>query len=55
MNDFTRGVLFATGMFLFGKGLYELGKLREQQIDAERWREFRKTVEKVVEECKEES
>lgn len=36
MNKFISGVTFTAGMALFGKSMYELGRLKEKKEDAER-------------------
>lgn len=31
MNEFVRGVLFAAGLIMFGKAMYDLGRCKEQK------------------------
>lgn len=45
MSKFVGGVTFTVGMALFGKSMYELGKLKEQKEDAKRWNEMRIKLE----------
>lgn len=45
MSRFISGVTFTVGMALFGKSMYELGKLKEQKEDAKRWNEMRIKLE----------
>ena len=45
MNKFVDGVTFTVGMALFGKGMYELGKLKERKEDAKRWNIMRIKLE----------
>lgn len=52
MKGFKRGIMFAVGLALFGKGMYEFGKRKERHEDAKRWHLFRVTVEEI---CKPES
>ena len=37
MNKFVGGITFTVGMALFGKSMYELGKLKERKENAKRW------------------
>lgn len=57
MNDFKQGVMFAAGLALFGKVMYELGKRTERREDAKRWHLFKVTVDEIckAEDKKEES
>lgn len=36
MNEFVRGVLFAAGLVMFGKAMYDLGRFKEQKQIRER-------------------
>lgn len=47
MNDFKQGVMFAAGLALFGKVMYEWGKRTERREDAKRWHLFKVTVEEI--------
>lgn len=42
MGNFYRGVFFTVGMYMFGKGMYNLGRLKEQR-----------NAKKVLHECEE--
>lgn len=55
MRNFMCGVAFMSGAVLFGKSMYELGRLKAQKEEAVRWATLRKTVEKIIEEKAEES
>ena len=35
MNEFLRGVLFTVSMYVFGKSMYELGRIYEQEKNSE--------------------
>lgn len=45
MNKFIDGITFTVGMALFGKSMYELGKLKEQKEDVKRWNEMKIKLE----------
>lgn len=47
MNEFTRGVVWTVGMYMFGKGMYDLGKLNEARKDAKAWKELNKKLEEM--------
>lgn len=40
MKQFVCGILYATGVALFGKGMYELGKHHECKENQKRWQKF---------------
>lgn len=52
MNDFSRGIVFTLGMFMFGKSLYELGRQKERKINRQAWEHFKKEVDKMTEDLK---
>lgn len=49
MRDFTRGVMFVSGLTLFGKSMYELGKMKEQKEELERYKKFQFELNKILE------
>ena len=46
MSEFTRGVVWTVGMYMFGKGMYDLGKQKQQKIHA---KEMKKLIDKLQE------
>lgn len=53
MNEFTRGVVWTVGMYMFGKGLYDLGKLNEAKKNAKAWKELGDKLEEMTNELEE--
>lgn len=49
MSEFTRGALFAVGMFMFGKGMYGLGQIKEQEKTLKFLEEVSDELEKSIE------
>lgn len=49
MKEFTRGAIVAVGMFMFGKGMYELGRIAEQHETAKKMKVIRDGLEKIGE------
>lgn len=52
MNEFNRGVLFTLCLLGFGKGMYELGRLKERRDNVKAWKRLAKEIEKVCEDLK---
>ena len=49
-KDYASGIIFAVGMALFGRGMYELGKSQAQKEDTKRWIALQKLLENLKKE-----
>lgn len=54
MNDFNRGILFAVGLAMFGKGMYGLGRAKERRVFTKALKKATDELTKQMEEIEEE-
>lgn len=54
MSEFTRGALWTVGMYLFGKGMYDLGKQKQQKVHAKMMKDLANELNEFVENLKRE-
>lgn len=52
MSDFTKGVVVTLVIAGFGKGIYELGRLKEQSDDNKRCRALAVTLDEIAKKTK---
>lgn len=52
MSDFTKGVMVTIAVAAFGKGIYELGRLKEQSDDTKRCRALAITLDELSKKTK---
>lgn len=54
MSEFTRGIVFTIGAYMFGKGLYDLGQRNQKRKDKKAWNELYDELNEMIDFLKEE-